>query len=145
MIIKTRHVGLIVKNIVKSKKFYGKILGLKLKKELIEEGKYFNSLIGLKKSKAKVVKIDLPDKTYIELIEFEKPKSSQKVKIEKFSKLKQMHICFTVKNINNYFKRLSKNKIKFISPPLKSDFDPVSTCFFLDPDYNYVQLVEDHW
>ena len=99
MIIKTRHVGLIVKNIIKSKKFYGKILGLKLKKELIEEGKYFNSLIGLKKSKAKVVKIDLPDKTYIELIEFEKPKSSQKVKIEKFSKLKQMHICFTVKNI----------------------------------------------
>ena len=145
MIIKTRHVGLIVKNIVKSKKFYGKILGLKLKKELIEEGKYFNSLIGLKKSKAKVVKIDLPDKTYIELIEFKKPKSSQKVKIEKFSKLKQMHICFTVKNIDNYFKRLSKNKIKFISPPLKSDFDPVSTCFFLDPDYNYVQLVEDHW
>lgn len=144
MIIKTRHVGLIVKNIVKSKKFYGKILGLKLKKELIEEGKYFNYLIGLKKSKAKVVKIDLPDKTYIELIEFEKPKSSQKVKIEKFSKLKQMHICFTVKNIDNYFKRLSKNKIKFISPPLKSDFDPVSTCFFLDPDYNYVQLVEDH-
>jgi|TARA_B100001063_G_C16682746_1_gene512684 catechol 2,3-dioxygenase-like lactoylglutathione lyase family enzyme len=144
MIIKTRHVGLIVKNIIKSKKFYGKILGLKLKKELIEEGKYFNSLIGLKKSKAKVVKIDLPDKTYIELIEFEKPKSSQKVKIEKFSKLKQMHICFTVKNINNYFKRLRKNKIKFISPPLKSDFDPVSTCFFLDPDYNYVQIVEDH-
>lgn len=144
MIIKTRHVGLIVKNIIKSKKFYGKILGLKLKKELIEEGKYFNYLIGLKKSKAKVVKIDLPDKTYIELIEFEKPKSSQKVKIEKFSKLKQMHICFTVKNINNYFKRLRKNKIKFISPPLKSDFDPVSTCFFLDPDYNYVQIVEDH-
>ena len=144
MIIKTRHVGLIVKNIIKSKKFYGKILGLKLKKELIEEGRYFNSLIGLKKSKAKVVKIDLPDKTYIELIEFEKPKSSQKVKIEKFSKLKQMHICFTVKNINNYFKRLRKNKIKFISPPLKSDFDPVSTCFFLDPDYNYVQIVEDH-
>jgi len=144
MIIKTRHVGLVVKNIIKSKKFYGKILGLKLKKELIEEGKYFNSLIGLKKSKAKVVKIDLPDKTYIELIEFEKPKSSQKVKIEKFSKLKQMHICFTVKNINNYFKRLRKNKIKFISPPLKSDFDPVSTCFFLDPDYNYVQIVEDH-
>ena len=143
MIIKTRHVGLIVKNIVKSKKFYGKILGLKLKKELIEEGKYFNSLIGLKKSKAKVVKIDLPDQTYIELIEFKKPKSSQKVKIEKFSKLKQMHICFTVKNIDDYFKKLKKNKIKFISPPLKSDFDPVSTCFFFDPDFNYVQLVED--
>tara|TARA_B100001175_G_C19408936_1_gene590101 strand:- start:244 stop:675 length:432 start_codon:yes stop_codon:yes gene_type:complete len=141
--MKTRHFGVIVKNIAKSKKFYGKILGLKLKKELYEEGKYFNSLIGLKNSKAKVVKIDLPDRTYIELIEFIKPKSLIKPRIEKFDKLKQMHICFTVKSIDNYFKRLKKNKIKFISPPLKSDFDPVSTCFFLDPDFNYVQLVED--
>ena len=143
MITKTRHVGLIVKNLDKSKKFYGKMLGLKLKKELYEHGKYFNTLIGLKNSQAKVVKINLPDKTYIELIEFIKPKSSIKPRIEKFDKLKQMHICFTVKNIDNYLKRLKKNKIKFISPPLKSDFDPVSTCFFLDPDFNYVQLVED--
>ena len=45
--------------------------------------------------------------------------------------------------MENYFKKLKKNKIKFIAPPLKSDFDPVSTCFFLDPDFNYVQLVED--
>lgn len=143
MILKTRHVGLIVKDIVRSKKFYGKILGLKLKKELNEEGNYFNNLIGLKNSKAKVVKIDLPDKTYIELIEFVKPHLLNKVKVEKFNKLKQMHVCFTVKNIDNYFKRLKRNKIKFVSPPLKSDFDPVSTCFFFDPDYNYVQLVED--
>lgn len=143
MITKTRHVGLIVRNLAKSKKFYGKILGLKLKKELHEHGKYFNNLIGLKNSKAKVVKINLPDSTYIELIEFIKPKSQVKPKKEKFDKLKQMHICFTVKDIDNYFKKLKKNKIKFISPPLKSDFDPVSTCFFLDPDFNYVQLVED--
>jgi catechol 2,3-dioxygenase-like lactoylglutathione lyase family enzyme len=79
----------------------------------------------------------------IELIEFIKPKSQIKPKIEKFDKLKQFHICFTVKDIDNYFKRLKKNKIKFISPPLKSDFDPVSTCFFLDPDFNYVQLVKE--
>ena len=83
MITKTRHVGLIVKNLAKSKKFYGKMLGLKLKKELYEHGKYFNTLIGLKNSQAKVVKINLPDKTYIELIEFIKPKSS----IKKYGKL----------------------------------------------------------
>ena len=54
-----------------------------------------------------------------------------------------MHICFTVKNIEKFFNKLKKNNIKFISPPLKSDFDPVKTCFFFDPDNNYVQIVED--
>ena len=143
MITKTRHVGIIVGDLKISTKFYTKFLGLKLKKKLIEKGEYFNKLIGDKRRVAKVVKIDLPDKTYIELIEFTDPKKIRKNKIEKFDKIKQMHICFTVKKIDFYFKRLKKLKVRFVSPPLKSDFDPVKTCFFFDPDFNYVQLVED--
>ena len=143
MITKTRHIGIIVRDLKISTKFYTNFLGLKLKKKLLEKGEYFNELIGDKEKVAKVVKIDLPDKTYIELIEFTDPKKIEKIKIERFDKIKQMHICFTVKKINLYFKRLKKLKVKFVSPPLKSDFDPVKTCFFFDPDFNYVQLVED--
>ena len=130
MITKTRHVGIIVGDLKISTKFYTKFLVLKLKKKLIEKGEYFNKLIGYKRRVAKVVKIDLPDKTYIELIEFTDPKKIRKNKIEKFDKIKQMHICFTVKKIDFYFKRLKKLKVRFVSPPLKSDFDPLKTCFF---------------
>ena len=53
-----------------------------------------------------------------------------------------MHLCFTVKNIDGLYKKLKKNKVKFFSPPLKSDYDDVKTCFCYDPDYNLVQFVE---
>ena len=76
MITNTRHVGIIVRDLKISKKFYTKFLGLKLKKKLLEKGEYFNKLIGDKERVAKVVKIDLPDKTYIELIEFTDPKKN---------------------------------------------------------------------
>ena len=143
MIIKARHFGIIVKNINKSKFFYSNILGLKIQKELLEEGVYFNNLIKLKNRKAKVVKIDIPDSTYIELIQFINEKKNILTRTNSFKKLKQMHICFTVRNIEKYYRRLKQYKVKFKSPPLKSDFDPVKTCFFLDPDKNFVQIVED--
>ena len=53
-----------------------------------------------------------------------------------------MHMCFTVSNIEKIFHKLKKNKIFFFSPPLKSIFDPVTTCFCYDPDYNLVQFVQ---
>jgi len=53
-----------------------------------------------------------------------------------------IHMCFTVPNIEKLYKRLKKNNVKFFSPPLKSPFDPVSTCFCYDPDFNLVQFVE---
>ena len=63
MIIKFRHTGIIVSDINKSTNFYSKILGLKLNHKLYEHGEYFNNLINLKNQKAKVSKINLPDKT----------------------------------------------------------------------------------
>ena len=139
-----RHSGIVVSNLKKSEYFYCKLLNFKILQRLVEEGPYWNKLINEKNTSVKVIKASLPDKTVLELTEFQGVRRRKISKPRRYSPVGTIHLCFTVKNIDNYFKRLSKNKIKFISPPLKSDFDPVSTCFFLDPDYNYVQLVEDH-
>ena len=40
MIVKTRHFGIIVKDIQVSTNFYSKILGLDMKSELLENGNY---------------------------------------------------------------------------------------------------------
>ena len=143
MIVKTRHFGIIVKDIQVSTNFYSKILGLDMKSELLENGNYFNKLINLDNKEAKVIKINIPDSTYIELIQFINLSSSQKTELYNFDKVKQMHICFTVKEIDKFYLHLKSLNVTFISPPLKSDFDPVKTCFFYDPDFNYVQIVED--
>ena len=57
-------------------------------------------------------------------------------------KVVTMHMCFTVSNIDKMYLNLKKKGFKFFSPPLKSPYDPVSTCFCYDPYYNLVQLVE---
>ena len=52
-----------------------------------------------------------------------------------------MHMCFTVSNINRMYQNMKKMGLNFFTP-LKSPYDPVSTCFCYDPDFNLVQLVE---
>ena len=138
-----RHAGIIVNDVEKLKNFYTKNFKLKILCDIVEEGKYFSSLIGKKKSVAKVVKLGLHDDSYLEFIQFLEKKSKKKTRLNKDFKQKgKIHICFTVKNIETIFKKLRKEKIKFISKPLHSDFDPVKTCFFYDPEDNLIQLVE---
>ena len=142
MITHYRHTGLVVKNIKKSKNFYCNILNLRIIQNFIEEGDYFNNLIGEKNKRAKVIKAISSDFIYLELIEFINSKKAKRKKPENYTKIGAIHICFTVKNIENLYKKLKKNKVLCISKPLASDFDDVKTFFCYDPDYNLVQLVE---
>ena len=142
MITEYRHTGLVVNNINKSHKFYCKLLDLKVIQNFVEEGDYFNKLIGGKTLKAKVIKAISPDNIYLELIEFIGVKKIKIKKPKKYTQIGQLHVCFTVKNILSVYKKLKKNRVKFISPPLSSNYDEVKTCFCYDPDFNLVQLVE---
>ena len=140
MILDFRHSGLVVSNIEDAKKFYVKILKLKIVDHLIEKGNYFSKLIGLKNKSAEVLKIGTPDGKYIEIICFKNQK--KKNKKNNFDLLGSSHICFTVKNIDKFCKKLEKSNIEFISKPLQSDFDNVKTCFCYDFDNNLIQFVE---
>jgi catechol 2,3-dioxygenase-like lactoylglutathione lyase family enzyme len=139
--ISYRHTGIVVYNLKKSYKFY-KSLGLELVSNIIEEGNYFNNLIGETKLKAKVLKLKSKDNIIIEIIDYLNVKKKKAKKPKTMITTGTMHMCFTVSNIEKIFHKLKKNKIFFFSPPLKSIFDPVTTCFCYDPDYNLVQFVQ---
>ena len=142
MITNYRHTGLVVKNLERSRKFYCKLLNFKVIQNIIEEGDYFNKLINEKGLRAKVIKARLPDDVVLELLEFINLKKTSIKKPRRYYPVGTIHMCFTVKNINKVYKRLKKDRIKFFSPPLASDYDNVKTCFCYDPDFNLVQLVE---
>ena len=142
MIIRYRHTGLVVRNIQKSRRFYCDLLNLKIIQNFIEEGEYFNKLINGKNLKAKVIKAISSDNIYVELIEFINAKKSKVKKPKKYTKVGEIHLCFTVKKIDKLYHKLKRNGVKFLSPPLKSVFDPVKTCFCYDPDFNLIQLVQ---
>lgn len=142
MITSYRHTGLVVKNLERSRKFYCGLLNFKVIQSIIEEGNYFNKLINEKNLRAKVIKAKLPDNVVLELLEFINAKKKTINKPRRYSPVGTIHMCFTVRNINFIYKKLKRNKVKFFSPPLASDYDNVKTCFCYDPDFNLVQFVE---
>ena len=66
----------------------------------------------------------------------------KKMKPIRYKKIGTIHLCFTVNKIDNLYKKLKSNGIKFLSKPLNSIYDPVKTCFCYDPDYNLIQFVQ---
>jgi catechol 2,3-dioxygenase-like lactoylglutathione lyase family enzyme len=141
MINKFRHSGIVVNNLKKSEHFYCKLLNFKVIQKLIEEGPYWNRLINDKNTKAKIIKAKLPDNVVLELTEFQGVKK-KKMKPIRYKKIGTIHLCFTVNKIDNLYKKLKSNGIKFLSKPLNSIYDPVKTCFCYDPDYNLIQFVQ---
>lgn len=137
-----RHTGIIVNNLNKSAYFYEKLLKLKRVSRIIESGNYFNSLTKTKNLKADVLKVRSTDNIIIEIVQYLNKKSKKRTKPQSMLEVGTMHMCFTVSNIDKMYLNLKKKGVKFFSPPLKSPYDPVSTCFCYDPDYNLVQLVE---
>ena len=137
-----RHTGIIVSNIKKTSNFYEKLLKLKRVSRIIESGEYFNKLTNTRNLKADVLKVKSEDNIIIEIIYYLNQKIKKKRKPKNMIDVGTMHMCFTVSNINQMYLNMKKNGVKFFSPPLKSPYDPVSTCFCYDPDFNLVQLVE---
>jgi len=48
MVIEVRHIGIVVKNIENSLKFYRDILELEIQRTMDESGDYINNMLGLK-------------------------------------------------------------------------------------------------
>jgi len=136
-----RHIGIVVKDMEKALNFYCNLLNHRVIVDFTEEGGYFNNLIGLKDTSARVAKVNSPDGVFIELIQFNNilPVDSKKKRFDFFG---INHVCFNVIKIHDLYEKLINNGVEFISEPLKSDFDPVYTCFCYDPDDNLIQFVE---
>ena len=141
MIKSYRHTGIVVSDLKKSEKFYNKLLNLKKVSRLIESGDYTNKLTGMN-FKADILKVKSDDNIIIEIIQLLNIKKKKVKKPKTMFNTGTIHMCFTVPDIKKLYKKLKKNNVKFFSPPLKSPFDPVSTCFCYDPDFNLVQFVE---
>ena len=142
MIKSYRHTGIVVYNIRKSEFFYKNLLGLEKVSNIEEGGDYFNSLIQEKNLKAQVLKVKSKDNVIVEIVQYLDVKRKKIKKPKTMTTVGTAHLCFTVGNIKKLYNKMKASRVCFFSPPLKSDFDPVSTCFCYDPDYNLVQFVE---
>ena len=77
--------------------------------------------------------------TLIELLDF---KSHNDNEIRNFYTIGASHVALTVDNLEELYKTLSKNNVKFNAPPQKSPDGLVKVTFCNDPDGTPIELVE---
>ena len=140
MIKEVRHVGIVVKNMENSLKFYRDILGLEIIRDMDEHGGYIDNMLSLDDVHVRTVKLSAGmGNTLIELLDF---KSHNDNEIRNFYTIGASHVALTVDNLDDLYKHLSENNVKFNAPPQKSSDGLVKVTFCNDPDGTPIELVE---
>ena len=140
MIKEVRHVGIVVKNMENSLKFYRDILGLEIIRDMDEHGGYIDNMLSLDDVHVRTVKLSAGmGNTLIELLDF---KSHNDNEIRNFYTIGASHVALTVDNLEDLYKHLSENNVKFNAPPQKSSDGLVKVTFCNDPDGTPIELVE---
>ena len=140
MIKEVRHIGIVVNNMENSLKFYRDLLGLKIIRDMNEQGSYINNMLSLDSVKVRTVKLSAGvGNTLIELLDF---KSHIDNEMRNFYTIGASHVALTVDNLEELYKHLLENNIKFNAPPQKSPDGLVKVTFCNDPDGTPIELVE---
>ena len=123
-----------------SLKFYQDLLGLKIIKDMDEQGGYINNMLSLDGVQVRTVKLSAGmGNTLIELLDF---KSHNDNEIRNFYTIGASHVALTVDNLEDLYKHLTENNVKFNAPPQKSPDGLVKVTFCNDPDGTPIELVE---
>ena len=141
MIKEVRHVGITVTNMKKSLEFYQNILGLKIQREMNESGKHIDNMLSMENVLVNTIKMCINDETtLIELLEFKS--HPQKSNNSNISTIGTSHFALTVDNLDNIYKKLIENNIKFNSTPQFSPDGYAKVSFCYDPDGTLIELVQ---
>ncbi len=143
MITQLRHVGIVVKDLGVSLRFYKDLLGLKVRSETQEECPYIDTVLGLQKVRLKTVKLaPLGTGAGIELLYYHSPASPQRVPCAIHERA-ITHFALTIENLDQEYQRLLKEGVKFISAPQNAPGGRAKVVFCQDPDGNYIELTQE--
>jgi len=136
-----RHFGIVITDLEKSLHFYRDLLGLKIQKEMAEEGKFIDNILDLQNVKVRTIKMSADDGGLIELLYYEShPRVAEKKEIYSVG---ASHVAFTVENLDDVYKRLKENGVRFNCAPQTSSDGKVKVTFCYDPDGIPIELVEE--
>lgn len=135
-----RHAGIVTSDLESSLRFYKDLLGLRLTVKTEEPGEFIDNVCGLKSAKLTTVKLAADDGSLVELLCFHSHPSEGAVK--GICDPGISHIAFTVKDLDEEYKKLVANGVSFISRPEISPNGYAKVAFCTDPNGVFVELVE---
>ena len=138
MIESIRHLGIVVRDMDKSLKFY-KYLGYEVVADVKEGSKFIDKILGLNDSDLRTVKMTYDDNHMIELLYYTNPISEDNLKRVNF--VGCSHFALSVSDVESLYKNLLNIGVEFISEPISNG--KVKVAFCKDPNDVYLELVEE--
>ena len=147
MISSIRHVGIVVRDLDVSHKFYCDTLGLLVYRRYTEPpDKFIDKLVGIDGVKLEWVKVIIPKGGLIELLQYHSHPDSDVSKGRTMfpaNKLGCSHVSLTVDDLSSLYDKLVKNGYVCNSEPLLSPDGKVKILYCHDPDGVILELIED--
>jgi catechol 2,3-dioxygenase-like lactoylglutathione lyase family enzyme len=136
-----RHVGIVVKDLVKTTDFWTNLIGFKPHIDAIEQSPYIDELLGIPNPGLRTVKLIDENGFVIELLAF----ANYPAKVIWEGSLATTgltHIALTVDDLESLTTKLKENNYKFISEIKKSPNGAAKVVFVKGPEGLMLELVE---
>ncbi|TSA19769.1 glyoxalase [bacterium] len=147
MISSIRHVGVVVRDLDQSLKFYSGVLGLSIYRRHMEEpGNFIDRLTGIQNVRLEWVKLIIPKGGLIELLQYHShpdPDCITRPVPSPSNQLGCSHVALTVDNLWRLYKELISNGYICNSEPISSADGKVNILYCHDPDGTILELIED--
>jgi catechol 2,3-dioxygenase-like lactoylglutathione lyase family enzyme len=137
----TRHVGIVVKDLAKTKDFWINLIGFKLHIDAKEISPYIDELLGIANPELRTVKLIDENGFIIELLEFANYPAKDNWE-GNLATTGLTHIALTVSNLELLTSKLKENDYKFISEIKNSPNGAVKVVFLTGPEGLMLELVE---
>ena len=142
MILNQRHTGLVVRDLERSIGFY-ETLGLKVWRRETESGPFIDAVVGISGVRLEWAKLKGPDGSLLELIQYRSHPDHQPLVRAASNRLGCSHIAFTVTDIDETCRALTRLGGAIVNPPAASPDSRVRVAYGHDPDGILLELVEE--
>ena len=142
MIIKTRHTGLVVKDIFASIAFY-EGLGLSVWKHENENGDFLSQVVGFKNAEIETAKLKLSDESVIELLEYKSHPTKPTASKYPSNMHGCSHVAFTVEDVEEISSKILHLGGSIVNPPAVSANGSVKVMYCHDLDGILMEMVEE--
>ena len=144
MVTGIHHTSLVVADMERSLKFYRDLLGMVVAVDTKMSGEMLDKEVALTGAQLRVVELN-PGKglPYVELLQYYSPPGKPFPADARCCDVGMPHIALIVTNIQEAYKKLSKQGVKFTAPPQFVDagaFQGCRTAYCYDPDGIVVEL-----
>ena len=140
IVIGSRHMGIICKDIKKSLYFYSDILGFEVIQDFWDDSDYINEITCMKNAKVHMIKLKSLDGTVIELLDYiTHPTEIPSLPVYNVG---ICHLALQVECADNAHALLLEHGVRVLSSPILSSEGIAKVFFCLDPNNVRIELVE---